>query len=368
MAKKVKAPAPTDQPYYLQRAHIKDFRSIRDAVVEFKPGLNIIIGANGSGKTNFVQITSIGIDTNRNNSKMLRAEAIFKLSGRRGLEIKFHNHLEQPIVNNMIKLSDLVWQKVSIKTDDGTKGDGTTIFEALSNHKSLRFAFTDFIGPETVLINHGLPQNYVLVDELLDFKVNSFFQQPRLSDNFSRAILETFSFAITTAQYRLQIGNLSADRTRTIWHDAVNSHTSILQPLLEKYTPIEQIRPIKTSQFYDNSTRDEVVVKGLSLEFKINNNWLPFSELSSGTQRLFYIISELSVSDRYLIHELNGFTPIQAEFDKIILLEEPELGIHPHQLHLLLNFLREQSEKHQLIITTHSPQVLDMLREDELDR
>ncbi|RZK13568.1 MAG: ATP-binding protein, partial [Hymenobacter sp.] len=48
--------------------------------------------------------------------------------------------------------------------------------------------------------------------------------------------------------------------------------------------------------------------------------------------------------------------------------EEPELGIHPHQLHLLLNFLREQSEKHQLIITTHSPQVLDMLREDELDR
>ncbi|MBU6121452.1 AAA family ATPase [Hymenobacter siberiensis] len=60
MAKKTKAPTPevpavSEQPYYLQRAHIKDFRSIRDAKVEFKPGLNIIIGANGSGKTNLVQ-------------------------------------------------------------------------------------------------------------------------------------------------------------------------------------------------------------------------------------------------------------------------------------------------------------------------
>ncbi|OGX90646.1 hypothetical protein BEN49_06215 [Hymenobacter coccineus] len=34
----------------------------------------------------------------------------------------------------------------------------------------------------------------------------------------------------------------------------------------------------------------------------------------------------------------------------------------------LLLFLRQQSKKHQIIITTHSPQVLDMLEEDELDR
>lgn len=58
----------------------------------------------------------------------------------------------------------------------------------------------------------------------------------------------------------------------------------------------------------------------------------------------------------------------RRELDRIIFIEEPELGIHPDQLHKLLQFLREQSEKHQLIITTHSPQVLDMLKDDELDR
>ena len=60
--------------------------------------------------------------------------------------------------------------------------------------------------------------------------------------------------------------------------------------------------------------------------------------------------------------------PVIQEIDKIFLLEEPELGIHPDQLHKLLLFLREQSEKRQIIITTHSPQVLDMLNENELDR
>lgn len=53
---------------------------------------------------------------------------------------------------------------------------------------------------------------------------------------------------------------------------------------------------------------------------------------------------------------------------KIIFLEEPELGIHPKQLTKLLNLIREVSKEHQVIMTTHSPQVLDMLTEKELDR
>ena len=80
---------------------------------------------------------------------------------------------------------------------------------------------------------------------------------------------------------------------------------------------------------------------------------------------MFYIISEIISSSLYFSVGQRNFA---SGPDIIILLEEPELGIHPDQLHKLLQFLREQSEKHQLIITTHSPQVLDMLHEDELDR
>lgn len=50
------------------------------------------------------------------------------------------------------------------------------------------------------------------------------------------------------------------------------------------------------------------------------------------------------------------------------MVEEPELGIHPHQLTKILEFLKNESREKQVIISTHSPLVLDVLKEDELDR
>ncbi|HRG89368.1 MAG TPA: AAA family ATPase, partial [Chitinophagales bacterium] len=55
-----------------------------------------------------------------------------------------------------------------------------------------------------------------------------------------------------------------------------------------------------------------------------------------------------------------------SERDELILVEEPELGIHPHQFHLVMQFLKEQAETKQIIISTHSPQALNYLNEDEL--
>jgi len=96
------------------------------------------------------------------------------------------------------------------------------------------------------------------------------------------------------------------------------------------------------------------------LEFLIDKTWLTFNLLSDGTKRLFYIISEIMSN--------NVPSPLKTTDLDIILLEEPELGIHPHQLHQLMQFIKEQSTEQQIIITTHSPQVLDILGPHELDR
>jgi predicted ATP-dependent endonuclease of OLD family len=52
--------------------------------------------------------------------------------------------------------------------------------------------------------------------------------------------------------------------------------------------------------------------------------------------------------------------------NSIILVEEPELGIHPHQFHLVMEFLKEVSTRNQVIITTHSPRDLDLVSKSEL--
>jgi len=43
------------QPFYLKKAKLKGYKSIKDAEVEFHDGLNIIIGKNASGKSNLLE-------------------------------------------------------------------------------------------------------------------------------------------------------------------------------------------------------------------------------------------------------------------------------------------------------------------------
>jgi len=42
-------------PAYISHVHLKGYKSIIDTEVELHPGLNILIGPNGSGKTNFLE-------------------------------------------------------------------------------------------------------------------------------------------------------------------------------------------------------------------------------------------------------------------------------------------------------------------------
>jgi len=50
----------------------------------------------------------------------------------------------------------------------------------------------------------------------------------------------------------------------------------------------------------------------------------------------------------------------------LIGIEEPELTVHPGALPLLINFLRQASRRCQVVITTHSPELLDLLGAEEV--
>ena len=50
----------------------------------------------------------------------------------------------------------------------------------------------------------------------------------------------------------------------------------------------------------------------------------------------------------------------------IIGIEEPELTVHPGALPLLMDYLRQASKQSQVIITTHSPEFLDLVKPHEV--
>ncbi len=131
--------------------------------------------------------------------------------------------------------------------------------------------------------------------------------------------------------------------------------------IIKTYSPISSLRfdiddtrISKGEEYYDsedNFDEGHFEIQNLKVQFLIGNKWLSWDMLSDGTKRIFYLLFGVFVSK-----------------STTILLEEPELGIHPDQLFKLMDFLKEQSETKQIVITTHSPEVLNILGKHELDR
>jgi predicted ATPase len=93
----------------------------------------------------------------------------------------------------------------------------------------------------------------------------------------------------------------------------------------------------------------EVVPEGGALQLYLveGNRSVAAQRLSDGTLRYLCLLAIL-------------LAPEQAP---LIVLEEPELGLHPDILPSLRDLMLEASERTQLVVTTHSSQLLDALTE-----
>jgi predicted ATPase len=78
--------------------------------------------------------------------------------------------------------------------------------------------------------------------------------------------------------------------------------------------------------------------------------WFEAAQESDGTLRVAGIVTAL----------------LQEPALPVIGIEEPELTIHPGALPLVVDYLRQASKRSQVIITTHSPELLDALEPSEV--
>jgi len=347
---------------FLQHVSLKNYKSIKDVEIDFKPGLNIIIGKNASGKTNFVN--GLNLVLNYNNNKLLDTESTIsawfeedKVEVQKGKkqyinkqgQKKSHGDFsaERPI---LLKVND---EKVEVENNDDD------FFES----------FLYYFDP--VLINYGifyensspfisLPTSFIIVN---NGEISSGFVDV-LSNNKTRFVSDYFNRFwedIIISYWDDDSNSVIAQDWKKIIHSFSDKWLKLINDLISLYTPIQALRLNPDFNIIKQDEGQKQTVTNFYLEFLIENSWLPFNLLSDGTKRLFYIVSEI-LSWR-TINE-----PIAKVDLNVILLEEPELGIHPHQLHQLMQFIKEQSRKKQIILTTHSPQVLDVLGPDELDR
>ena len=168
---------------------------------------------------------------------------------------------------------------------------------------------------------------------------------------------DNYSFLFRIFEYQLPHILETENKVNDIMKEIKERYNLIdfLSQNLRQFSPIKDIKidwdsmPIS---LHEAPNGKAALIENIEFQFFVNNEWVNWEGLSNGAKRLFYIIGNVTY----------------ATTDEIILIEHPELVVHPYQLSLLMNFLKSQSRDKQIIISTHSPQVLNCLGEDELDR
>lgn len=325
-----------NNPAYISHVHLKGYKSILDTEVELHPGLNIIIGPNGSGKTNFLEFLEryitfesrgisgefeVYLKINQDDREIrlgLKYVGLFKDSDTEEIKIEIEEIVSENISTHYLKL--------------GEKLNKSSDFE--KNIRALQpIAFISFEIPKNV---EGLDSNFSIDLRKDSLKLTYWEWSPMLFIN--DFMLNNFANKGTLKRGKLKRKDLL--ETLVIEEQFKQN--------LRKFSVIKDVRLERSISAVEDGAF--IYINQISFEFLVNGVWLNWEMLSDGTKRLFYLITQVTLNKG------------------ICLVEEPELGVHPDQYRKILNFLKEQAEDKQIIITTHAPRTLDILKNDELDQ
>jgi predicted ATPase len=325
----------------IKKLTIEGFKSIRKLEdFELRP-LNVLIGANGAGKSNFVEFFRV--------LRELVEQRLQVTIGQAGGADAFL-YLGPKVTRQIIG-------KVYFHDSGGYE---FTLLPTLDN----RFVF----GAETVVLTHGIvttdrakvsgPPGMVSLDsghveaKLKDrYKSHGIYRPvgPYLvQDELSGLMAYHFHDTSATAGVRRQI---AINQNGYLYPDGSNLPSFLYRIMLENPASYERIRDVvklAAPFFADFQLRPSPLVSGMiQLEWRQKDSDYPFlaSHLSDGTLRFMCLATAL----------------LQPSPPATMLFDEPELGLHPYALTLVANMFEvaTRSTSQQVIVSTQSAQLLN---------
>ena len=311
----------------IERCRISGFKSIRDADIRLKP-LNVVIGANGAGKSNLVSFFALLQDS-------LNARLDGHI-GRRGGP------------NAFLYLGSKVTSEINCALTAATEMGRGTLYQRL-----------EFQAPDGVVYSHNHSQappgkdrsNEVVFDDLCSvIKDEGPYSPQGLIYDRLKDRIGVFHFHDTTLTAPIRLAGYIEDN-RQLHGDGGNLAAFLYRVKTTDKSAYQRI--VSTVRlcapfFEDFSLSPRALdTKRILLNWKQKDCAYEFGphQLSDGTLRAIALIALL----------------LQPENDlpAFIIIDEPEIGLHPYAVNIVASLFKKASHHAQLLIATQSPQLLD---------
>lgn len=324
------APTP-GKPRPLEKISLRGYKSIRELVdFPLNPGLNVLIGANGSGKTNFLRLFELLghlVDPNKGLQNYVSARGGADAFLFRGMKTTPEMSADLKFGRNAYRFTlKAAYDRTLFFSHESAPFDGP-IYGPVKN---------DFGSghKESVLAASGGTRSEQWAKETIrDWRLHHFH------DTSPSAPVMGLCNTVDKYQLHGNAANLSAFLLRMA--RANPEHYARIEEAVRQVAPFFGVFELKE----DASGQTRLLWKDRYSDLL----YYPH-QLSDGTMRYICLATLL----------------LQPSPPSIIIIDEPELGLHPYAIKLLASLLHEASRRSQLIVSTQASLLLDELAPDQV--
>lgn len=311
----------------LDKIYIKGFKSIKEAEIELK-SLNILIGANASGKTNFIQFL-----------KMLnyiiegRLQLFVGKSSRKADSLLYYGRKHTSAIEGKLEFGSAIYTFILVPTESNSLIFGFERALFIADTATTYTPFERSGHEETCLYAYSKkPDMWTAYDYVIDSLKNWIVYH--FHDTSDTSVIKQVNDISDCKRLKPDASNLAA-----YLYFLQNNHNEHYQKIV---STIQLIYPTFDTFVLEPDFINE---RNIELEWrdkKFDSNFNAYS-MSDGTLRFICLATLL----------------LQPDPPETLIIDEPELGLHPYAITVLASLIKRAATESQVIISTQSVNLIN---------
>lgn len=317
---------------------INGFKSISSQIIELKP-INIIIGANGSGKSNLITVFSFLNEIQKGHlqdyvRKSSGAEQILHFGSKLTKEIRLSVSFSQQ--KNMYEII----LKPSAEDSLYVAGEYSSFWIKSQFSQASKTPINTYKNGQEAGISN--PENLKKVNSWVNFWLGSWRLYHVHDTSFSSPLRKTSQ--LNDNGYLRPDGSNLPSFLYFLQKKHPNSY-NLIRGTIKQVAPFFDDFILQPDRLNEDSIR-------LSWKHTNSDQYFNASSFSDGTLR-FITLATLFLQPEVLL-------------PSVILVDEPELGLHPYAINVLASMIKKVSYKSQIILSTQSSLLLDYFNPEDV--
>lgn len=333
---------------------LENFRSFEKFHISFQPGLNVITGVNGVGKTSILEAIHLGMShmiarlkSENGNGKSIEDSSIKNETEHACVRLRFstreveppqqENEQEVKKTENVRRFYSLSLAATRAGLNRGIASNYKEVAQWAQRYRSAR--------SEGKPVHYPLLAYYKVTRAVLDIpkRVRGKEEGGQLA-GYNDAISGGGNFRSFFAWFREQEDRENEERLSREDIGYRDPGLEVVREAIKAFMPA--LSDIKVRR------------KHMALVAKKNGVEVELSQLSDGEKCYLALIGDISCRLARLSEGLNLSTKKVLDSPGIVLIDELDLHMHPRWQREVINLLPKTFKNIQFIITTHSPQMI----------